>query len=523
MKLISQLLSKLEPPVFSVGEVKTSPDNKWDIKLEQYKNENNQEAYRFNFFVPYDTDTKLIQGQQGEQGRAATISIGTVTTGAVPSVTNVGTPTDAVLDFVLPQGFKGERGEVGPQGPMGIKGQPGEKGETGKAPIVKVGEVDYSETGLVRVTGRYEDRSDGSQEVFIDFHFPKAIMNGGAGIDGKDGRDATIAVGEVTQGDIVRIKNVGTPTNAILDFVLPAGIKGDRGDKGEKGDRGKSAYEAAVEYGFLGSEELWVQSLKGERGSDGQPLSLNIGTVTVGAIPTVSLVKKSDTNYDINFVLPDTVVINTDDMKINASQVVFSDNESLQDKFDKKAFTDKVTALPVTDIGEVALTDLGKTINSKIDKDGMSVVQFSTGENQHQGLWIKYNNASVGLYFNDIGTGLYLDIGSGVEEQSTESTDPPPDTGSEGESEGGSSSEETSDIITVTGSETEMASTIKEKIETGNNADIKVVTSDITATGQFVRHTETYGSGLLISDTEVYHAYLLNNSFYLRKLEGGLN
>lgn len=417
MKLISQLLSKLSSPTFSIGEVKVSTDNKWKIDLEQYKDENEQEAYRFHFSVPYDTDTKLIQGQQGEQGKAATISIGNVTTGAVPSVTNVGTPTDAVLDFVLPQGFKGERGEVGPQGPMGVKGQPGEKGDTGKAPMVKVGEIDYSETGLVRITDRHEEHPDGSQEVFIDFHFPKAIMNGGAGIDGKDGKDATIAVGQVTQGDIVRIKNVGTPTNAILDFVLPAGIKGDKGEKGDKGDKGKSAYEAAVEYGFLGSEELWVQSLKGEHGDNGPPISIDVGTVTVGAVPTVTFTKKSDISYDINFVLPNTVIINTSDIQVSASQVFFSDNESLQDKFNQQKLIDKITSLPVLDIGEVTSSDIGQAINTKADKDGMFIARFSVGSNQHQALWFKYDNASCGLYFNDDGTGLYLDIASTSEEQ----------------------------------------------------------------------------------------------------------
>lgn len=39
----------------------------------------------------------------GIKEAAATITIGTVTKGATPSVTNVGTPTHAVLNFVLPQ------------------------------------------------------------------------------------------------------------------------------------------------------------------------------------------------------------------------------------------------------------------------------------------------------------------------------------------------------------------------------------------------------------------------------------
>lgn len=42
----------------------------------------------------------------------------------------------------------------------------------------------------------------------------------------------------------------------------------DIGDGGQGGD-GKSAYEIALEHGFEGSEEEWLESLKGEPGKDG--------------------------------------------------------------------------------------------------------------------------------------------------------------------------------------------------------------------------------------------------------------
>ena len=67
-------------------------------------------------------------GPQGPAGQAATIQIGSVSSGAAPAVTNSGTETDAVLDFVLqqgpagpqgPKGDKGETGDIGPQGPAG--------------------------------------------------------------------------------------------------------------------------------------------------------------------------------------------------------------------------------------------------------------------------------------------------------------------------------------------------------------------------------------------------------------------
>lgn len=96
-------------------------------------------------------------GPQGPAGQAATIQIGSVTSGDAPAVTNSGTETAAVLDFVLqqgpagPQGPKGDKGDAGPQGlqgdpgpqgqegPRGPKGDPGEQGPQGPAGPSKQG------------------------------------------------------------------------------------------------------------------------------------------------------------------------------------------------------------------------------------------------------------------------------------------------------------------------------------------------------------------------------------------------
>src|SRR5690606_25697653 len=51
----------------------------------------------------------------GENGKAATITIGTVTTGppgSEASVTNVGTPSEAILNFTIPRGDPGEDGKA---------------------------------------------------------------------------------------------------------------------------------------------------------------------------------------------------------------------------------------------------------------------------------------------------------------------------------------------------------------------------------------------------------------------------
>lgn len=48
------------------------------------------------------------KGDKGDDGKSATVTIGTVTTGETASVTNTGTATEAVLNFVLPAGGGGQ-------------------------------------------------------------------------------------------------------------------------------------------------------------------------------------------------------------------------------------------------------------------------------------------------------------------------------------------------------------------------------------------------------------------------------
>ena len=71
------------------------------------------------------------QGQQGEPGAAATVTVGTVTTGEPGTdaiVTNSGTESAAVINFTIPRGATGAAGAPGPQGPKGDTGETGPAG-----------------------------------------------------------------------------------------------------------------------------------------------------------------------------------------------------------------------------------------------------------------------------------------------------------------------------------------------------------------------------------------------------------
>ena len=76
------------------------------------------------------------EGPIGPQGPAATITIGSVTTGEPGTsviVTNSGTSDNAVLNFTIPKGATGATGSQGEQGIQGIQGEQGIQGDPGES------------------------------------------------------------------------------------------------------------------------------------------------------------------------------------------------------------------------------------------------------------------------------------------------------------------------------------------------------------------------------------------------------
>lgn len=77
-------------------------------------------------------------GPTGPQGIAATVTVGTTTTGEAGTdalVTNSGTLEDAILDFTIPAGI------TGPTGPQGDIGPTGPAGEDAVDPTITIGTV----------------------------------------------------------------------------------------------------------------------------------------------------------------------------------------------------------------------------------------------------------------------------------------------------------------------------------------------------------------------------------------------
>lgn len=85
-------------------------------------------------------------GQDGQDGAAATVTVGSTTTGAAgssASVTNSGTTSAAVLDFVIPKGDKGDTGDTGETGPAGADGVGVPTGGTTGQVLKKASGTDY--------------------------------------------------------------------------------------------------------------------------------------------------------------------------------------------------------------------------------------------------------------------------------------------------------------------------------------------------------------------------------------------
>ena len=159
-------------------------------------------SYDVEWVVPKgekgDKGDKGDKGEKGDTGNTGTITVGTTTTGAAgtqASVTNVGTPTAAKLNFVIPKG---------------------DKGNEGAAATVSVG---TTKTGAAGTQANVTNVGTSSAAKF-NFTIPR----------GEKGDTGTIAVGTTTTGiagSQASVTNVGSQNDAIFNFVIPKGEKGE--------------------------------------------------------------------------------------------------------------------------------------------------------------------------------------------------------------------------------------------------------------------------------------------------------
>lgn len=192
------------------------------------------------------TTANVSDGEPGSDGQNATITIGSVTSlsyGSTPTVTNTGTPTNAVLNWGIPEG---QRGEQGIQGEPGINAQAYVTQNTGSATIT-IEDADGTTTATVYDGQNGTNGQDGfspsasvtqtasGATISITDSQGTTTANITNGVDGTDGTDgvtpsitATASVDNTTGTPAVSVTKSGTDANPSFAFAFEH-LKGETG------------------------------------------------------------------------------------------------------------------------------------------------------------------------------------------------------------------------------------------------------------------------------------------------------
>ena len=166
--------------------------------------------------------------------------------------------------------LKGPKGDTGAPGAKGEPGDPGPRGDSGK---------NGSSAYQIAVSHGYE----GSESSWLNSLHGLNGKNGAKGDPGEAGEDAySIAVDNGFNGTIeewlASLKGPqGDPGESITGPQGPQGLQGEPGPQGEpgigepgpQGDPGDSAYQIALNNGFTGTQQEWLNTLKGPKGDTG--------------------------------------------------------------------------------------------------------------------------------------------------------------------------------------------------------------------------------------------------------------
>ena len=176
-------------------------------------------------------------GAQGPQGEgSATVAIGTVTTGNAGSsatVTNSGTTTAAVLDFTIPKGDTGATGSTGSQGPAG------NDGSDGAAATIAVGSTTTGDAGTNASVTNSGTSSAATFNFTIPKGDTGATGAAGSdGSDGAAATIAVGTVTTGAAGSSATVTNVGSSSAATFNFSIPKGDTGAQGPAGQDGQDG---------------------------------------------------------------------------------------------------------------------------------------------------------------------------------------------------------------------------------------------------------------------------------------------
>jgi hypothetical protein len=247
----------------------------------------------------FGAGVKGDKGEKGDTGPTPSISIGEVVQGTQASVSITGTPASPILNFVL---VKGDEGSVGPQGDRGERGFGLDieyRGTFSSKALRDDTNTEVGDTYMVEEAGHeyhgyaffYNGNGEWSAPVRVlgDQGWTPVhglvsvgegiymVLTGFTGSVGNPPIDTSVTYYVTTTGYSTDISNAVNLRGTKGD----PGIQGAQGIKGATGNPGytpvkdtdyfdgKSAYQIAVDLGYTGTQQEWVDSLKGDRGVDG--------------------------------------------------------------------------------------------------------------------------------------------------------------------------------------------------------------------------------------------------------------
>ena len=261
-----------------------------------------------NLDNPISVNIKGDTGSRGPEGKAATITIGTVSTGDENSnaiVTNSGTNTDAILNFTIPKGSKGDTGEpfritkvYASIGDMNTDYN-NEEVNIGNFVIIETGNVDHPDNsklyvktnngysfitdlsgsqGITGPKGPKGDKGDKGDQGIVGPEGPvgpqgpqgESGPQGPIGKTGPQGKSAIISKVNATVDNNIGIPSVtvdlgGTELNRIFTFNFK-NIKGEQGIQGIQGPKGETGSQGLKgEKGDTGPQG--IQGIQGEKGN----------------------------------------------------------------------------------------------------------------------------------------------------------------------------------------------------------------------------------------------------------------
>lgn len=213
-------------------------------------------------------------------------------------------------------------------------------------------------------------------------------------------------------------------------------LKGEKGDKGDKGNDGKSAYQIWLEEGNIGSEQDFLNSLKGEKGDDGEDVSLEtLNTLQtkiddklntnnksiVGAINEIN--QQLDNGVQSNLISGDGIDINNNiiKIKIDNNTLFLNENGELEVKISSDGSDEGNKNIKQYIIKDVKsgqtyiIKDDGLPINQKLVTSIMALQQQETYSNEITNFKINEEDISSnnGIYINNLYT---INVKNGISE-----------------------------------------------------------------------------------------------------------